>query len=313
MKSFTDISIPQIWTQRISLNNLYHMMAMDVVRQNDHQRLFCVSSTTGEYRYCGKTSFCEVLDNEYHALERNKSGNQSQYIIFFDIDEQTFLEDFADSSRKQVYHPYFEYIPNLHLLLIKMVTEVHEQAHKSLNRMIIRKFAFMNNLDLQLHMTGQAEKGSNGRKKKADKSYRPETLPDGCSNYWYSVLIEAAYPEKRSKLANDARWWLIESAGDVKTVVTIAVHQTTKEITIEAWRLVSRPTKQEKNKRVPDVTQRVVVTQNSDEIRVKGGPLTIPIYHFFLRDKGAGEGDLFLDEDDLKIVATSVWEVHSNV
>lgn len=78
--------------------------------------------------------------------------------------------------------------------------------------------------------------------------------------------------------------------------------------------LVSRPTRQEKNKRVPDVTQRIVVTQDSeDEIRVKGGPLTIPFCHFFLRDKGAGEGDVVLDEDDLKIVAASVWEEHSNV
>lgn len=290
------------------------MMAMDVVRQDGHQRLFCVSSFTSEYQYCGKKGFCEILDREYHAFERDKSGNKSQYIIFFDIDEQTFLEDFAESSRNQVYHPYFEYIPNLHLLLIKIVTEAHEQAHESLNRMITRKFAFMNNLDLKLHMTGQAEKESNGRKKKADKSYRPETLPGGRSNYWHSVLVEAAYSEKGSKLADDARWWLIESAGDVKTVMTIAVYQTTREIIIEIWGLVSRPTRQEKNKRVPDVTQRIVVTQNSDdEIRVKGSPLTIPFNHFFLRDKGAGEDDLVLGEDDLKTVATSVWEVHSNV
>lgn len=209
---------------------------------------------------------------------------------------------------------YITHTLSISQIFIYFFTEAHEQAHESLNRMITRKFAFMNNLDLKLHMTGQAEKESNGRKKKADKSYRPETLPDGRSNYWHFVLVEAAYSEKGSKLADDAQWWLIESAGDVKTVMTIAVYQTTREIIIEIWGLVSRPTRQEKNKLVPDVTQRIMVTQNSDdEIRVKGSPLTIPFNHFFLRDKGAGEGDLVLDEDDLKTVATSVWEVHSNV
>lgn len=62
------------------------------------------------------------------------------------------------------------------------------------------------------------------------------------------------------------------------------------------------------------MTQRIVVTQNSDdEISVKGDPLTIPFYHFFLRYKGAGEGDIVLDENDLKIMSTTVWAVHSNI
>lgn len=184
----------------------------------------------------GEKDFVRLCKVNTMRLREINLATKANTSFFFNIDEQkTFLEDFADSSRKQVYHPYFEYMPNLHLLLIKMVTEAHEQAHEYLHHMIIRKFAFMNNLDLKLHLTGQAEKESNGRKKKANKSYRPQNLPDGRSNYWHSVLLEAAYPEESSKLASDARWWLIESAGDVKTVVTIAVHQTTKEITIETW------------------------------------------------------------------------------
>lgn len=195
-----------------------------------------------------------------------------------------------------------------------MITEAHEQAHEALHDMFVRKFVLMNRLDLQLHMTGQTEKESNGRRKKADQSYRPMTLPANRSDYWYSVLIESAYSEKWSKLADDARWWLVESAGDVKTAVTIAVHQTTKEITIETWELVSRPTRQDKSKRVPDVTQRIVVSQNTDKkIRVRRDALTVPFEHFFLRNVGADESDIILDKTDLTIVASSVWEVHSNV
>ncbi|ODM19623.1 hypothetical protein SI65_04608 [Aspergillus cristatus] len=71
-----------------------------------------------------------------------------------------------------------------------MKTEAHEQAHEALHDMSVRKFVLMNGLDFQLHMTGQAQKEHNGRKKKADQSYRPKTLPKDRSDYWYSVLIE---------------------------------------------------------------------------------------------------------------------------
>lgn len=80
------------------------------------------------------------------------------------------------------------------------------------------------------------------------------------SDYWYSDLIESENWGERSKPADDACWWLVVSAGDVKTAVTIAVHQTTKEIIIETWELVARLTIQEKSERLPDVTQRIVVS-----------------------------------------------------
>jgi len=67
--------------------------------------------------------------------------------------------------------------------------------------MFARKFVLMNGPDLQLHMTEKAQKESNGCKK-ADQS--PKTLPGNRSDYWYSVLIESAYSEKRRKLSDDA-------------------------------------------------------------------------------------------------------------
>lgn len=216
MKSFTNLSIVH-QTPKFTSNNSSHTMTVKAARQCGHQRLFCVSPTTSEYQYPGQKGFCEVLNSEYHALERDKTGNKSQYIIFFDTNEQIFLKDFAYSSNKRFYNSYADYIPALSLLLIRMTTEAHEQVHEALHDMFVRKFVLMNGLDLQLHMTGQAEKESNGRRKKADQSYRPKPLPSNRSGYWYSVLIESAYSEKGSKLADNARWWLIESAGDVKT------------------------------------------------------------------------------------------------
>ncbi|OJJ88610.1 uncharacterized protein ASPGLDRAFT_31737 [Aspergillus glaucus CBS 516.65] len=73
-----------------------------------------------------------------------------------------------------------------------MTTEAHEKVHEALHDMFVRKFVLMNGLDLQLHMTGQAEKESNGRRKKADQSYRPKPLPANRS------MVEDIYkPSKR--------------------------------------------------------------------------------------------------------------------
>lgn len=42
-------------------------------------------------------------------------------------------------------------------------------------------------------------------------------------------------------------------------------------------------------------------------------PLTVPFEHFFLRNAGAGENDIVLENVYLTTVANSVWGVDSNV
>lgn len=76
------------------------------------------------------------------------------------------------------------------------------------------------------------------------------------------MIVEVGYSAEGSKLAEDARWWLIESEGDVKTTITIDFHQARNEITIENWVLTDRPTRQDTQKRVPKGTQRIVMTQS---------------------------------------------------
>ncbi|KAF7121832.1 hypothetical protein CNMCM5793_009385 [Aspergillus hiratsukae] len=77
--------------------------------------------------------------------------------------------------------------------------------------------------------------------KEADQSCRPVHLPAGHSNHWPSVVVESAYSESQSKLANDARWWLNASEGELKTAITFMVtgilppggaYQTTDQTTV---------------------------------------------------------------------------------
>ncbi|RJE20959.1 hypothetical protein PHISCL_06695 [Aspergillus sclerotialis] len=235
------------------------------VTQNAHWWVFCVSSNTSEYQYSGQKRLYSILKKESQALKDDKTHSKSQYLIFSNINEWTFLKDFSDPSSssfdKLLYSLFQEYIPALSLLLIKMNTEAHEQAHSALHTIILRKLASMNSLDLKLRTIPQSAKESNGRTKKADQSYKPRVLPPGREGKWPSVVIHAAWSQPPKKLADDARWWLEEPAGDVKAALTIAVNQTIKEIKIEKWELAPRATRQNPGKRIAEVTRRVVVSQ----------------------------------------------------
>ena len=293
------------------------MAVNEPTTQNAHWWAFCVGSDTNEYQYSGKKRFYSILTKELEVLEDGKTHAKSEYLIFSNIDEWTFLKDFSDPSSssfdKLLYSLFREYIPALGLLLIKMNTEVHELAHSALNTMIIRKFAAMNGLDLQLHTIPQSAKTSNGRTKKADQSYKPRVLPPGRDAKWPSVVIHGAWSQPPKKLADDARWWLTEPAGDVKAALTIAVNQNIREVKIEKWELVPcTATRQNTGKTFADVTCRIVVSQKEpgDPIRVVGHPLVVPFDSFFLRPANHNEGDIVMDKSDLETVANLVWEAH---
>ena len=294
-------------------------MAAKTARHDSLQRLFGVSPTTSEYQYPGKKDFSDIYDSEYNAFaqDQTKSGCQkSQYIIFIGVDEQTFRADFDEVSNRLLKKSCCDYIPARGLILVKMTTEAHEQAYIGLDHFLVAKLTLMDpGLVRELLSPRHADIESNSHQKKADSSYRPKILPPGRSDHWPTVVVESALSESRSKLAADARWWLSESAGDVKAALTIAVQKARREITIEKWELIKRPTRQDEDKRVCEVTRRVTVSQGAVDqpIRVTGGSLEIPFEYLFLRPAGLHEGDIVFDELDLKELATMVWKLHAKI
>lgn len=79
------------------------------------------------------------------------------------------------------------------------------------------------------------------------------------------MAIESGYSESKAKLAADARWWLAESQGDVAIAITISVHKTRREITIDLWGVVARPTRADPARKVPAVEHRVVLSQGGKQ------------------------------------------------
>jgi hypothetical protein len=275
------------------------------------QQLFNVPSTN-EYEYLGKKHFSKICLEEYHDfLEKDTDSDpRSGYIIFSNIDNRTYEHDFFESLDPDTY------IPSLKLLLVKLITTAHEVAHRELDKLIIAELTLMNKLVGEIRPYGAAQIESGSVKKRADTSYRPENLPAGRADKWPTVSIETGYTESKAKLAGDARWWLIESAGDVKTVLTIFVHQRKKEIIIERWRMIDRPMRTEQGKKVAEVVQKVVMSQVTDQpVHITGAPLVVPLEDLLLRpvNANAGENDISLSKEDLEVVAGSVWKVHTKV
>jgi hypothetical protein len=280
-------------------------------RKTSNQQLFNVPSTN-EYEYLGRKHFSKICIKEYHDfLEKDTDSEpRSGYIIFSNIDNRTYEHDFLES------HDPDTYIPSLKLLLVKMTTKAHEMAHRQLDKLVLIKLSRMNDLHNEIRSYGAAQIESGSVKKKADTSYGPVNLPAGHTDKWPTVAIETGYPESKSKLARDARWWLIESGGDVKTVFTVFVHQRKKEIIIERWWMIDRSMRTEEGKKVAEVVQKIVMSQVTDQpVHVTGAPLVVPFEDLFLRpvNANAGESDISLEDDDLKKVAGEVWDVHTKV
>lgn len=259
-----------------------------------------LSPTTSEYPYQGMQHFQDMIHKE--AAEPDQS-----YVIFSNIDENTFLRDFDEFHS----HSYSDYFPQLRIILARMpASELHEEAHGELNNTLLIKLAAMG-VRTQLRSLVGADVVTPTRTKKPDQSYRPVNLPAGHSNRFPSVVIESAWSERQSKLADDARWWLNASQGELKTAITISVQKKKRAITIEKWEAISRPTRGEPGKMVPEVVQKVTMTREGDgkPVHVTGAPLVIGFDKLFLRpaEEDKGEGDVFLDNDDLTLVADLTW------
>ncbi|OJJ43925.1 hypothetical protein ASPZODRAFT_145062 [Penicilliopsis zonata CBS 506.65] len=188
----------------------------------------------------------------------------------------------------------------------------HELAHAHLNVTLALILGGMNLVE-EIDFLANAHVYSGGHTKRPDQSYIPSVLPAGRSGVWPSVVIETGYPER------SARWWLEESRGDVRAVISVSVHQKMRKITLTHWQAVPprRPTRATAGQLVAQGTQEVVITQEDKDspIEVTNGPFVVPFSSFFLRDAtpGTAEKDIEWSVDSLKLLARKVWAKHPNV
>lgn len=113
------------------------------------------------------------------------------------------------------------------------------------------------------------------------------------------MVVETSYPAS-PKLLSDARFWLSESKGDLKLVLTINIDNKMPKIQFETWVLND-------NGRICR-DQVVTVYKEGDGICVQGQPLVVEFEKLFLRSPGGlKETNMSFDGEMLEHIATCVW------
>lgn len=79
--------------------------------------------------------------------------------------------------------------------------------------------------------------------------------------------------------------------------------------------MAGRPTSAEPSKNVPQVGQRVVISQvaSGQPIRVSCDQLVTRFERHFLRAAGQNDGDIVLSRAYLEWIAEMTWNIHPNV
>lgn len=262
---------------------------------------------TGKHVYTGLDEFWYFIDMENAQFNDPGSGRSSEYVVFLNVSNETFTQDFDIAIHKSSWQLFNSHNPSTEILVVKMATtREHEIPHSRLANLLIMKLTWMNGANLSLVMYGAAQVETPSRRKKPDVQFAPRKLPQGRSRQWPTLVMETGYSESKPQLDRDAMWWIKESKGDVKVAVTIAVNRRKPEIVFRRWG-PARTGQLE-----PVLQQSVVVskTRGQSEVNVSNGPLVIPFSELFLRQpvEANSEGDIIFTDEELEDLAQEEWE-----
>lgn len=158
-----------------------------------------------------------------------------------------------------------------------------------------------------LHKTGAGQVATPGRAKQADEEYMPIRLPRRRSSKWPSIVVESGYMDTRPTLKDNAQWWLDESGGDVKGVITTCVSKSKREIVFDLW--VSSGNNNDTNMIMAQQSVTVTKISANATTRVSGGPFVVAFEDLFLRPADGPEHDLVFDDQDLTWIAETTWDI----
>jgi hypothetical protein len=254
---------------------------------------------TPQYPYRSLRDFESILRSEATHLQLPEP-NTSQFILFTEIDPQTFTRDFENPVRDIVCHNIDSYYPLQAAFVIKMKTGAHEAAHVTFSNRLIRKLAFMGSADEGLVGTGAKTISSNTRSKEADLTYRPFDLPPGRSKQWPTLALETGYSNSRDMLESNAKWWISESGGDVKVAVTIDIHEQRREVNVRIYELQHDGAINEQHATVSE--------QPGKSAHVSNAPLIISFHSLFLRNPTGDERDILFDDGDMRRLGMAIWD-----
>ncbi|RMJ24623.1 hypothetical protein PHISP_04504 [Aspergillus sp. HF37] len=254
------------------------------------------------YPFEGRQQFIDTWKAEWRRQQNAPTDSDvSEWILFTNVDKRTFTQDFLDPSEPWTEICWSSFDASQALLLVKMPNAPpHEVAAALFNNLFFEAVEPTGLKYALRYLKSATFHGSSGSKE-ADFSWAPKRTPPGHSQDWPTVVLEVAYSETKSKLMSDVRFWLHQSQGDVKVVVTLLINRQTPEITIETWEL--------QNDRPHRMQQLIVSKAKNQQITVRNDPLAIQFASLFLRPASIPkETDIKVDAEKLQLLATNIWD-----
>lgn len=278
-----------------SHNGIHHELDLERLPPSNHL-----------FPYRGSAAFLETYYREFDRFSHDQTV--PDFVVFTDVDEKQFDEDFRKSSDKVILHSISTYDPTQRVLIARMTSAAHAETQEEFGSQLLLAIRPQN-----LHQTlgkyaGQLFRGQ-GRDKKADKAWGPIDRALLQDQRWPTVVMEVAVSETRMRLEEDISFWLTRTFGQVKMMIVADVAKTRHQrILLEKWVLDGNGQ--------PHCAQRITLKRTSLQNRtplIENGPLIIEFATLFLRPPQPGEENLVFDDASLGTIAANLWTVTEGV
>lgn len=290
---------------------------------------------TDEYPFESTEQMERVISRETELFRQDKTGTRSQFVIFSHVPDEVVSPEIPPRTNQEedeeTIDPTSQRLTKrpsriccdryLGMLLFKLVTPAHEQAARGFHGLFAIKLAQMNvasRLTVQNHHasppsdTAIQEEEKPFRKKRPDISYQPVTIPPGPSSHspnWPTLIIEVGYSTAQRKLVADMKYWLAHPSR-VQLAIAIYIKKHMREVIIQRWERVPRPTLAEPDRTAPAIVQQTTIAKGTRQtnVKVSNAPLVVPFRKVFLQNEArVGEEDFIFTGDELANVVEMVW------
>ena len=235
-------------------------------------------------RYKGWADMRNTVNGLSKALQLGTT--EKQFLAF----GQVTWEDLAkiDASRTGIgRHTRMTCYTEFELLIVKLMPSVkHEAAHRCFSENFVYKIRVVGVPRTGFYPLGAGRFEGYISSKEADSACKP-ILVKSVEKDWSTIVFESGLSDSLERLRADAKWWLIESRGQVKFAVLISIRPAFSAICIEKWELglAERPTtpmassNAQHPPQVPICVQAIKIDHNT----VSGAPLMLKFEKVFLR------------------------------
>lgn len=183
------------------------------------------------YLFVGVRQVQNLVASRSDELQAGRTNDQ--YLVFLKVTD-TQLTNMDQQRAKIGKHIRMTHHTDTGDLIIKLMPSLaHEAAHLDLAELFQGLMSQMSISHAnRLAAIGGTRCFGPGSSKEADTAYKPRSRPQAG---WPSIVFESGLFEGLPRLRVDARWWLVNSGGEVNIVLLISVKPAQMSLLVEKW------------------------------------------------------------------------------